>query len=59
MMDKPVNMAVVGTGIGAYHARGISEMPELARLVAICDVNEAAARAAANEYKAEILHHQL
>ena len=53
MMNRPVNIAVVGTGIGRYHARGISEMPELARLIAICDVNEAAARALASEYKAE------
>jgi UDP-N-acetyl-2-amino-2-deoxyglucuronate dehydrogenase len=52
-MNRPVNMAVVGTGIGRYHARGISEMPDLARLVAVCDVNEAAARDLAEEYKAE------
>jgi predicted dehydrogenase len=53
MMNRPVNIAVVGTGIGRYHARGISEMPELARLIAICDLNEVTARTVANEYKAE------
>jgi predicted dehydrogenase len=53
MMNRPVNYAVVGTGIGRFHARGISEIPEKARLVAVCDINEAAARAVAEEYKAE------
>ena len=53
MMNRPVNFAVVGTGIGRYHAQGISEMPEKTRLVAICDVNEAAAAATAKEYQAE------
>ena len=52
-MNRPVNIAVVGTGIGRYHAQGISEMPEKTRLVAICDVDEAAAAAAAKEYRAE------
>jgi predicted dehydrogenase len=53
MMNRPVNYAVVGTGIGRLHARGISEIPEKARLVAVCDLNESAARALAEEYKAE------
>jgi predicted dehydrogenase len=53
MMNRPVNFAVVGTGIGRYHARGISEMPEKTRLVAICDVNESAAAQVAKEYNAE------
>ncbi|MGD0004666.1 MAG: Gfo/Idh/MocA family oxidoreductase [Anaerolineaceae bacterium] len=53
MMNKPVNYAVVGTGIGRFHAKGISEIPEKARLVAVCDINEAAARALAEEYQAE------
>ena len=53
MMDRPVNYAVVGTGIGRFHAQGISEMPEKTRLISICDVDEAAASAAAKEFKAE------
>ncbi len=53
MMNRPVNYAVVGTGIGRFHARGISQIPEKAHLVAVCDINEAAARALAEEYQAE------
>jgi predicted dehydrogenase len=52
MMNSPVNFAVVGTGIGRLHAKGISEIPETAHLAGICDVNEEKAQAVAKEYNA-------
>lgn len=52
-MDKPVNFAVVGTGIGRFHLQGISAMPELTRLAGVCDVNEERAREMAGTYGAD------
>lgn len=54
MMNRPINYAVIGAGIsGRFHARGISEIPNLAHLVGICDVREESARAMAQEYHAD------
>lgn len=52
-MTTPLNFAIVGCGvIGPMHALAISELPA-ARLVAVCDVVEAKARALGERYGAE------
>ena len=51
-MDKPLNFAIVGCGVIApTHARSISRIPG-ARLVAVCDIVEAKARALASAIEA-------
>ncbi|MCJ7703847.1 MAG: Gfo/Idh/MocA family oxidoreductase [Anaerolineales bacterium] len=52
-MDKPVNFAVVGTSIGRYHLQGISNIPSVARLAGVCDINEDRAREMAEKYQAD------
>ena len=43
-MNKKLNIAVVGAaGFGSYHLKAIFENPN-ANLVAICDINEEAAK---------------
>src|SRR5215211_2367183 len=49
-MPDRMRFAVIGiNGQGRAHLRGLKETPE-AELVAVCDVNEAAARARGEEY---------
>ncbi len=49
-MNKPVNIAVVGTGqFGRNHLRVVASLPK-AKLVAICDADPARAKAAAEEF---------
>ncbi len=49
-MAERMRFAVIGiNGQGRQHLRGLKETPE-AELVAVCDVNEAAARARSEEY---------
>lgn len=49
-MPDPMRFAVIGiNGQGRAHLRGLKETPE-AELVAVCDVNEDAAKARAEEY---------
>jgi predicted dehydrogenase len=38
--NNPVRIGLVGTGIGKLHAAGISKMPELAQLAAVCGLDE-------------------
>jgi predicted dehydrogenase len=39
---RPLNIGLVGTGIGKLHAAGIVKMPELAQLAAVCSLDESA-----------------
>ncbi|MGH2350187.1 MAG: Gfo/Idh/MocA family protein, partial [Chloroflexota bacterium] len=49
-MAERMRFAVIGVnGQGRAHLRALKETPE-AELVAVCDVNEAAARARSEEY---------
>lgn len=45
---QPLGAAVIGLGVGREHAKAYASLPET-RLVAVCDANEARARAAAEE----------
>jgi predicted dehydrogenase len=50
-MAEKMRFAVIGiNGQGRQHLRGLTETPE-AELVAVCDVNEAAAKARSEEYR--------
>lgn len=51
MSNEIVNVAVIGTGMGRYHMQDYSTLPD-AKLVAICDLNEAEARFFAEKYGA-------
>lgn len=48
-MAAKVKAAVIGAGIGKYHIQGYQKHPK-AEVVAICDVNEAAAQAVACDF---------
>ena len=37
---EPLRVGLVGTGIGRLHAAGIQQMPELARLTAVCSLGD-------------------
>ncbi len=50
--DHPVRVGLVGMGIGRLHAAGIAQMPDLARLAAVCDLAEDS-RQAGFQYGAE------
>ncbi|MCJ7695586.1 MAG: Gfo/Idh/MocA family oxidoreductase, partial [Anaerolineaceae bacterium] len=52
-MVNLVNFAVVGTSIGRFHIQGISNLPELAHLAAVCDINETRAKEMAEKYHAD------
>jgi len=41
---------IVGTGIGRFHIAALQSLPDLFRVQAICDIDEARARAGAAEY---------
>ena len=49
-MTEPLRVAVVGCGIGAAHVRAYKTLPEKFALTTICDVDEAKARALADEH---------
>ena len=47
---KPVRVAVVGVGsIGSLHAKIYAQLPQVAQLVAVCDVNQARAQEVAQQ----------
>ena len=48
-MEKPFDLAIIGTGIGRQHLRGALGVPGV-RIAAICDVNVARAQALAQEF---------
>jgi len=50
MNHKPINIAIVGCGIGKEHADAYLKLPDQFRLVAICDLDRAKARAFADTY---------
>jgi len=51
-MTTPLNVAVIGTGMGRYHMKEFVETPDV-KLVAVCDLNRAEAEHFAREYGAE------
>ena len=53
MMSRPVNFAVIGTNIGRFHLQGIVNLPEIAHLSGICEINEDRARGMAEKYQAD------
>lgn len=51
MSNEPLNVALIGAGgISRAHAKAFSLFPEQLRLCAVCDTNEAAAKALAAEF---------
>jgi predicted dehydrogenase len=50
MPKNKLRVAVVGGGIGTAHIKGYKEVEDLFELVAICDVDQAKAKAVASEY---------
>lgn len=55
MSNKQVRVGIVGTGGIAYaHEAGYTECGDLARIVAVCDVNEKVARERAAPYEAKV-----
>lgn len=51
---RPVGVAIIGTRFGNLHAEAISEMPDRARVVAICSGSEENARISAERWGAEL-----
>ena len=51
-MEAPLNVAVIGTGMGRYHMKEFVESPNV-KLLAVCDLNRAEAEQFAREYHAE------
>jgi predicted dehydrogenase len=51
-MEKTLNVAVIGTGMGRYHMKEFVECPNV-KLLAVCDLNRAEAEQFAKEYRAE------
>ena len=50
-MDNKLNIALIGCGrVAGHHARSIAKIPELARLVAVCDLVEERGNDLANTY---------
>ena len=50
-MDNKLNIALIGCGrVAGHHARSIAKIPELARLVAVCDLVEERGNDVANTY---------
>src|SRR5215211_5524325 len=43
-MNQPLRVAIVGCGIGRFHAEAYQRLPERFELRAICDIDEAKAR---------------
>jgi predicted dehydrogenase len=64
-LSRPIGAAIVGTRFGNLHAEALSEVPERARIVAICSRTEEHARQSAQRWGAalattsfeEVLHH--
>lgn len=55
MSNRKVRVGIVGTGGIAYaHEAGYTECDDLARIVAVCDVNEKVARERAAPYEAKV-----
>ncbi|MBM3262829.1 MAG: Gfo/Idh/MocA family oxidoreductase [candidate division Zixibacteria bacterium] len=52
--SRPIGVAIIGTRFGNLHAEAISEMPDRARVVAICSATEEHARQSAAKWGAEI-----
>lgn len=51
-MERPLNVAVIGTGMGRYHMKEFVECPNV-KLLAVCDLNRPEAEYFAREYGAE------
>jgi predicted dehydrogenase len=49
-MIEKLRVAVVGTGVGKAHLQGYARIPELYDVVAVCDLDEAKARAMAANF---------
>jgi predicted dehydrogenase len=49
-MNEPLRVGVVGTGIGRLHIAALQSLPDLFHVQAVCDLDEARARAVAAEY---------
>jgi predicted dehydrogenase len=49
-MDEQLRAGVVGTGIGRLHIAALQSLPDLFRVQAVCDIDEARARAVAAQY---------
>jgi predicted dehydrogenase len=49
-MTEFLRMGIVGTGIGREHIAALQSLPDLFRVKAICDLDEARARAVAAQY---------
>ncbi|MHB0998139.1 MAG: Gfo/Idh/MocA family protein [Armatimonadota bacterium] len=47
--NEKVGVGVIGVGIGSFHIQGYQQCPE-AEVVAVCDLNEARAKATAEQY---------
>ena len=40
-MNRAINIAIIGCGrVAGHHARSIAEIPDIANLVAVCDLVE-------------------
>lgn len=50
-MESPLNVAVIGTGMGRYHMKEFTESPNV-NLLAVCDLNRPEAESFAQEYGA-------
>ena len=49
-MNEQLRAGVVGTGIGRVHIAALQSLPDLFRVQAVCDIDEARAQAVAAEY---------
>jgi predicted dehydrogenase len=50
-MSNPLQIAVVGSGIGVEHIKGFQELPELFDVQVLCDVNRERAAPVAEKYR--------
>lgn len=50
-MTEPLNVAIVGCGIGHMHAQAYRSLPDMFRLMAVCDIDEPKARQFAAMYE--------
>ena len=53
-ISRPIGVAVIGTRFGNLHAEAISEIPERARVVAICSRTEEHAQQSAERWGADL-----
>ncbi|HEU0296586.1 MAG TPA: Gfo/Idh/MocA family oxidoreductase [Anaerolineales bacterium] len=49
-MNEQLRVGIVGTGIGSLHIAALQSLPDLFRVQAICDIDEARAHAVAAQY---------